>query len=65
MSKVFDILIIGGGVAGMTAAIYGLRAKKSVAIIEAGAVGGQILATGRIENYPGMAGVSGRELVEK
>jgi thioredoxin reductase (NADPH) len=54
-----DILIIGGGTAGLTAAIYAVRAGKSALILEAKAYGGQIVNTPDIENYPGMAHVSG------
>ncbi len=61
----YDILIVGAGVAGMTAAVYGLRAKKSVAILEKAAVGGQILQTTKLDNYPGLPGISGVELAEK
>lgn len=57
----YDIGIIGGGTAGMTAAIYGLRAGKSVIIIEAMNYGGQITASPQIENYPGIASMSGNE----
>ena len=60
--KEFDIVIIGAGVAGMTAAIYGLRAKKSVLLIEKITTGGQILKTQQIENYPGFNSISGNEL---
>lgn len=58
----YDIVIIGAGVAGMTAAIYGLRAKKTVLVLEKMAAGGQILETHKIENYPGVPGVTGKDL---
>ena len=54
-----DIIIVGAGTAGMSAAIYGLRAGKSVLVFEATAYGGQIINTPDIENYPGIAHVSG------
>jgi thioredoxin reductase (NADPH) len=54
-----DIVIIGGGTAGLTAAIYAVRAGVSATILEAKAYGGQIVNTPDIENYPGMAHVSG------
>jgi len=54
-----DIIIVGAGTAGMSAAIYGLRAGKSVLVFEAAAYGGQIINTPDIENYPGIAHVSG------
>lgn len=60
--KEFDIAIVGAGVAGMTAAIYGLRAKKSVVVFEKVAAGGQILETTKIANYPGVPSVTGGDL---
>lgn len=54
-----DIVIIGGGTAGLTAAIYAVRAGKQVIVLEAKAYGGQIVNTPDIENYPGLAHVSG------
>ncbi len=54
-----DIVIIGAGPAGLTAAIYGLRAGKSVLLLEASNYGGQIVNTPEIENYPGLRSVSG------
>ncbi len=61
----FDCVIIGGGTAGMTAAIYLLRAGKSAMILESTALGGQITASARIENFPGLLGVSGIEYADK
>lgn len=55
----YDVGIIGAGPAGMTAAIYALRAGKSVLLIEAETFGGQITFSPRIENYPGIAEISG------
>lgn len=60
----FDVLIVGGGVAGITAGIYGARAGKKVAIIERFVPGGQIDSIGLIENYPGFKSVTGSELAE-
>lgn len=57
----YDIGIIGAGTAGMTAAIYGLRAGKSVLLIEGATFGGQITSSPRVENYPGIASMSGNE----
>lgn len=54
-----DIIIVGAGTAGLTAAIYGVRAGKSVIVFEAAAYGGQIINTPDIENYPGIAHISG------
>ena len=57
----YDIGIIGGGTAGMTAAIYGQRAGKKTIIIEGSVFGGQITSSPNVENYPGIASVSGSE----
>lgn len=56
-----DIIIIGGGTAGMSAAIYALRAGKSVLILEKEAFGGQIIYSHRVENYPGISRISGND----
>lgn len=55
----YDILIVGAGTAGLTAAIYARRAGKSVVIYESESYGGQIINTPEIENYPGIKNVSG------
>lgn len=57
----YDIGIIGGGTAGMTAAIYGQRAGKKTVILEAETFGGQIVVSHKVENYPGIASISGAE----
>lgn len=61
----YNTLIIGGGPAGYTAAIYALRAGLTCAIIEKLSPGGQMATTSNIENYPGFSSVSGWELTEK
>ena len=61
---IYDMLIVGGGPAGMTAAIYGRRAGKSVLVVERGSFGGQMTHSPKIENYPGFPAVSGNELSE-
>jgi thioredoxin reductase (NADPH) len=60
-----DIIIIGAGPAGLTAAIYALRAQKSVLILEKGAMGGQMTHSPKIENYPGFTALTGNELADK
>ncbi len=55
----YDVLIIGAGTAGMSAAIYVQRAGKSALVLEAKSYGGQIVNTPEVENYPGIASVSG------
>lgn len=55
----YDIIIIGAGPAGMTAALYGKRANKSVLILEDKSYGGQIVNASNIENYPGIEKISG------
>lgn len=57
-----DIIIIGGGPAGLTAAIYGARAGKKVLVLEGKALGGQIVNALDVQNYPGFSSVSGVEL---
>lgn len=57
-----DILIIGGGPAGLTAAIYAARAGKSVTVCEKEALGGQITQAHEVRNYPGIPAISGMEL---
>ena len=59
MNKMYDIIVIGAGPAGLTAAIYASRAKKKVLVLEAESYGGQIINTLNIENYPAIAHISG------
>lgn len=59
---IYDIIVIGCGPAGMTAAIYALRANKSVLILEKETIGGQISSSPLVENYPGYLKISGSEL---
>lgn len=58
----FDILIIGGGPAGISAGIYAKRANLNIAIIEKEVPGGQLSSIGEIENYPGFKKISGNDL---
>ncbi|MDO4978989.1 MAG: FAD-dependent oxidoreductase [Candidatus Saccharibacteria bacterium] len=61
----YDMIIIGGGMAGLTAAIYARRANKSVLVLESTIPGGQMLQTEKIENYPGLPNITGKELSKK
>lgn len=61
----YDIIIVGGGPAGLTAAVYGLRAGKSVLVIEKNNFGGQIAFSPKVENIPGFSSISGAEFAEK
>ena len=61
----YDILIVGGGPAGLTAAIYAARAGKTVAVLERETPGGQIVSAPLVENYPGILSISGAELAQK
>lgn len=59
MNTMYDVVVIGAGTAGMTAAIYARRASKTVLLIEAKSYGGQIINTPHIDNYPAQAHISG------
>ena len=61
----FDIIIIGAGPAGLTAAVYARRANKSVLVIEKAAFGGQITFSPKVENIPGFTALSGNEFADK
>jgi thioredoxin reductase (NADPH) len=66
MEKVYDIIILGGGPAGLAAGLYAGRAKADTLIIEKGNIGGLITSTHEIENYPGgLKGDSGSALTER
>ena len=60
----YDIIIVGGGPAGLTAAVYGLRAGKSVLVIEKNGFGGQIAYSPKVENIPGTKIISGTEFAD-
>ena len=61
----YDIIVIGAGPAGLTAALYALRASKSVLVIEQSTFGGQVTFSPKIENYPGIPEMSGNEFADK
>ena len=67
MEKVYDVAILGGGPAGLTAALYAGRARLDTLLIEKAQPGGQIAMTDEIENYPGqlVEGESGSALVAR
>ena len=60
----YDIIIVGAGTAGLSAAIYGVRAGKSVLVLEKKSFGGQIVNSPEVENYPGIAKISGFEFAK-
>ena len=62
MPEIFDIIIIGGGPAGLTAGIYASRARMKTLILNEGTVGGQLVLTHEIANYPGVESTSGFQL---
>ena len=61
----YDIIVVGGGPAGMTAALYALRNGKSALVIEKNGFGGQMTNSPKIENYPGTQQISGTELADQ
>ena len=65
MSEHFDIIIVGGGPAGLTAAVYARRAGKSVLLLEKAGFGGQIATSPKVENCPGFSVISGAALAER
>ena len=61
----YDMIVVGGGPAGMTAALYALRNGKSVLVIEKNGFGGQITHSPKVENYPGTLQMSGNEFADQ
>ena len=60
-----DIAVVGGGPAGLTAALYAARAGRQVTVFEGSGFGGQITLSPLVENYPGLGNVSGMELGDR
>ncbi|MCT6877537.1 MAG: NAD(P)/FAD-dependent oxidoreductase, partial [Lactobacillus apis] len=65
MAKKYDVIVIGAGPGGLTAALYASRANLSVLILDRGLYGGQMNNTDAIDNYPGFTEIKGPELGEK
>lgn len=61
---VYDLIVVGAGPAGLTAALYARRANKTVLLLEKDNFGGQITFSPKVENYPGFAQISGSELAD-
>ncbi|MHB8104990.1 MAG: NAD(P)/FAD-dependent oxidoreductase, partial [Dehalococcoidales bacterium] len=65
LQKKYDVIIIGGGPAGLSAGIYTARARLATLLIEKAGIGGQIINAGVVENYPGFTdGIGGIELTQ-
>lgn len=65
MAKQYDVIVIGAGPAGMTAAMYASRANLKVAMLDRGVFGGQMNNTDKIENYPGFKSIKGPDLAQQ
>ena len=61
----YDVIIIGAGPAGLTAALYTSRANLKVLVLEKAAPGGKVFLTDEVENYPGFNKIKGRDLANK
>jgi thioredoxin reductase (NADPH) len=62
MGTAYDIIVLGAGAAGLTAGIYAARARRSVLVLDSGTLGGQMVLSYNVANYPGVLETSGREL---
>ena len=65
MEKIYDVIVVGAGPAGITAGIYAKRAGREVVVLEKFLAGGQLGLIGEIENYPGFSSINGSDLAEK
>ena len=65
IDNITDIIIVGSGVAGMSAALYSLRAGKKVTLLENESIGGQIASSPKVENFPTIQEISGLELSDR
>ena len=65
MTEKYDVIVIGAGPGGMTAALYASRANLKVAMLDRGIYGGQMNNTAEVENYPGFKSIMGPELAKK
>jgi len=63
--EIYDVVIVGAGPAGITAGIYAKRARLRTVVIEKLGVGGQIVLSDSVENYPGFPEISGYDLMQK
>ena len=64
-NEAYDVIIVGGGPAGLAAGIYCQRAALKTVLFEKGLLGGQIAISKDVENYPGVEGITGFDLAEK
>ena len=64
MDEDYDIVIVGGGPAGLAAGLYAARARRRTVLLEKGVIGGQISLTERVENYPGVEAIGGFDLAQ-